>query len=63
LATARTIDQEVKRIVTTCYERALGLLKANQKILVTLAEMLIERETVEGTEVRRLVQGVASQPA
>jgi cell division protease FtsH len=62
-STARTIDMEVKRIVTTCYERALGLLKANQKILVALAEMLIERETVEGAEVRRLLQDVASQPA
>jgi len=61
-STARTIDMEVKRIVTTCYERALGLLKANQKILVTLAELLIERETVEGTEVRRLVRELATQP-
>jgi cell division protease FtsH len=62
-STARTIDHEVKRIVTTCYERALGLLKVHQKILITLAEMLIERETVEGAEVRRLIRDIASQPA
>jgi len=61
--TARTIDQEVKRIVTGCYDRALDLLKSHQKILVTLAELLIERETVEGGEVRRLVQDMRPQPA
>jgi cell division protease FtsH len=61
--TARTIDREVKRIVTGGYERALGLLKAHQRILVTLAEQLIERETVEGAEVRRLVQEMGAQPA
>ncbi|HUJ75245.1 MAG TPA: ATP-dependent zinc metalloprotease FtsH, partial [bacterium] len=53
--TAKTIDQEVKHIISSCYERALTLLKAHQKILVTLAEQLIERETVDGSEVRRLV--------
>jgi cell division protease FtsH len=61
--TARTIDQEVKRIVTGAYDRALSLLKAHQKLLITLAEMLIERETVEGNEVRRLVKDFGSQPA
>jgi cell division protease FtsH len=61
--TARTIDQEVKRIVTGGYDRALALLKTHQKILVTLAELLIERETVEGAEVRRLVREMGPQPA
>jgi cell division protease FtsH len=57
--TAKSIDQEVRRIITTCYDRAIGLLKAHQKILNALAEELIERETVDGNEVRRLVQTLA----
>jgi cell division protease FtsH len=63
--TAKTIDHEVRRIIVTCYERAIGLLKAHQKILNTLAEELIERETVDGGEVRRLLQafGPESAPA
>jgi cell division protease FtsH len=61
--TAKTIDQEVRRIISTCYERAMGLLKAHQKILNTLAEELIERETVDGGEVRRLLQSLAPESA
>ncbi len=61
--TAKTIDQEVRRIISTCYERAMGLLKAHQKILNTLAEELIERETVDGGEVRRLVQSLTPESA
>jgi cell division protease FtsH len=53
--TARTIDSEVRRIIGACYERSLGLLKNHQRILNALAEQLIERETVDGGEVRRLV--------
>jgi cell division protease FtsH len=53
----------VRRIISTCYERAMGLLKAHQKILNTLAEELIERETVDGGEVRRLLQSLAPESA
>ena len=61
--TAKTIDQEVKGIISTCYERAIGLLKTHQQLLVKLAEDLIERETVEGREVREMVGGFEQGPA
>ncbi|MDH5752509.1 MAG: ATP-dependent zinc metalloprotease FtsH [Deltaproteobacteria bacterium] len=56
--TAKKIDQEVKRIISACYERAIGLLKKHQNLLVRLSEDLIEKETVEGGEVRKMVADI-----
>ena len=61
--TAKSIDQEVRRIISTCYERASDLLKTNQRILVALANELIERETVDGAEVRRMVGSLGAATA
>ncbi len=61
--TAQRIDREVKNIITSCYDRAIGLLKKNREILVKLAEELIERETVDGQEVRDMVSGIGPGPA
>jgi len=54
--TAKKIDHEVKRIISGCYERARNLLRAHQSLLVRLAEELIENETIEGMELRRMVK-------
>ena len=55
--TAKKIDREVKGIISGCYSRAIGLLTKHRDLLVKLAEELIERETVEGKEVREMVVG------
>jgi cell division protease FtsH len=52
---ARQIDSEVKRIIDKAYERALTILRENREKLDTLAKTLIERESVEGEELKALL--------
>ncbi len=61
--TARKIDREVKGIISGCYDRALTLLRAHRAVLKTLAEELIERETVDGQAVREMVSNFKADPA
>ena len=44
--TAAVIDQEVKRIVNDCHEKAKKILKDNIEILHCLAGLLIEKERI-----------------
>ena len=52
--TASRIDEEVKQILFTSYERAKKILKENHHALENLAKLLIEKETVDGQEVRKI---------
>jgi cell division protease FtsH len=61
--TAKKIDQEVKSIISKCYDRAMKLLKKNNKILVSLAERLIERETVDRAEILNLLKPASKRTA
>jgi cell division protease FtsH len=53
--TAREIDQEVKRLVDESYNKVRGILSANQDRLTTLAKVLLEKETIEGDEIRTIL--------
>ncbi len=53
--TAREIDQEVKRLIDEAYVKVKTTLTANQDKLKTLAAVLLEKETVEGDEIRKLL--------
>lgn len=58
---AETIDSEVSRIVRSCYSRARTLLQENRDKFVTVAQALLERESLDSTEFRALMgTGVAS---
>ena len=63
---AETIDEEVHEIVSTAYERALGVLRENRDKLDALAELLIEVETVGREEFLEVMgerpSGPASEP-
>ena len=61
--TARKIDHEVRGIISSCYERAATLLRTHRALLEQVAETLIERETVDGAELRRMVQSFTPDPA
>jgi cell division protease FtsH len=54
--TAIDIDREVRRLIVENYERAKGLLTKHMNALVALAEALLERESLDGSEVDRIVQ-------
>jgi cell division protease FtsH len=53
--TARVIDEEVKKIIDEAYEKAKGLLKQNQEKLKALSNALLEKEVMDGEEVKRLL--------
>ena len=56
--TAIKIDQQVKKIITAQYQRARNIIEENRDVMVRLAECLLERETLDGIEIRRIVAGL-----
>ncbi|MFW6297075.1 MAG: ATP-dependent zinc metalloprotease FtsH [Desulfosalsimonas sp.] len=55
-ATAQKIDAEVSGLVTESYNRAKQILSENRDILNSLAEMLLDKETVMGRELDELIR-------
>ncbi|MFO1128338.1 MAG: ATP-dependent zinc metalloprotease FtsH [Rhodospirillales bacterium] len=58
-ATARLIDEEVRRLIDDGEERARTILAERRHDLDTLAQALLEYETLSGEEVRSLLKGEA----
>jgi len=56
--TAIKIDQQVKKIITAQFERAKGIIEENRDTMIRLAECLLERESLDGVEIRRIVAGL-----
>jgi cell division protease FtsH len=54
-ATARLIDHEVRRLLDEARARVLKTLSEQKSTLETLARMLMEREVVDGSELRELL--------
>ncbi len=55
--TAIKIDQEVKRMVLSAYEKAKAELEANREALVRLAEALLQYETLDSSEIETILKG------
>ncbi len=55
--TAKLIDAEVKAIVQKAYQRARTILEENLDTLHALAKALLERETLSGEEVDKILKG------
>jgi cell division protease FtsH len=53
--TAAAIDEEVRKLVDVAYKRAKDVLVSNRQILDKIAEMLIEKETVDAEELQELL--------
>ena len=56
--TAIKIDQEVKKIIAEQYEIAKKIITGNSEAMVRLAETLLEYETLDGVQIRRVVAGL-----
>jgi len=56
-ATARTIDTEIKRIVTEQFERAMKVLTEKRGALVQVAEALLEHEVLDALQVEQILAG------
>ena len=53
---AYAIDQEVKAIVDACYAKAREILTENRASLDRIADILLERETLDGKEFEALLK-------
>ncbi|MEG3956937.1 ATP-dependent zinc metalloprotease FtsH3 [Microcoleus sp. herbarium2] len=53
--TAATIDDEVRLLVEQAYRRAKDVLVGNRHVLNALADMLVEKETVDADELQNLL--------
>ncbi|GMG86386.1 ATP-dependent zinc metalloprotease FtsH [Biformimicrobium ophioploci] len=53
--TSNEIDEEVRRIIDGCYERAKGLLEENRDILEAMKDALMEYETIDAEQVDDLM--------
>jgi cell division protease FtsH len=64
--TSIRIDSEVRKIVTEQYARARRIIEENRDTMVRLAEALLEHESLDGVQIRRIVAGLTieeSEPA
>lgn len=52
---AGEIDQEIRKIITENYERAKDLLNKNKRKLITISNVLIEKETLDSDEIDALM--------
>ena len=60
--TARRIDAEVSRILSNAHEEARTLLQTHIDRLHAIAQALLERETLDGSEVAEIVRGGTLPP-
>ena len=54
-ATAEMIDQEIREIISSEYTRALDILKSKKDILEKGAQLLLEKEKIDGEEIKALM--------
>jgi len=55
--TARLVDQEVKRILDEAHDKARQVLESNADLLERIAGALLERETLDRTQIEALERG------
>ena len=60
--TAQKIDDEVRNIVNSAYEKSSKLIKDNVDILHTMAKALLEKETLDGKAIDEIM-GIKEEPA
>jgi cell division protease FtsH len=57
-STAQAVDDEAKRILDEAEALARSVLRQNLHILEKLAQLLLEKETVDGVELTTLLSGM-----
>lgn len=59
--TAEAIDNEIKRLVIDAYESAKGILVEHDSALHALAESLLEKETLDATDVDKIIKDASPE--
>ena len=54
-ATAQAIDKEVRNLVDRAHDRALMILRGNRELLESIAEKILEKEVIEGDDLKGLL--------
>ena len=62
-ATAQEIDREIQSLIAAEYGRAIEILKARKEILIRGARILLEKEKIEGAEIKALLEAPAATPS
>ncbi|MGH7981202.1 MAG: ATP-dependent zinc metalloprotease FtsH, partial [Limisphaerales bacterium] len=60
--TAREIDEEVKKILSTAYVEARALLQQHRQLLEHIARELLQREVMDAATFRQLLQEAETKP-
>ncbi|MGK7895351.1 MAG: ATP-dependent zinc metalloprotease FtsH [Xenococcus sp. (in: cyanobacteria)] len=59
---ASRIDTQVRSIIVDCYEKAKDIIRDNRYAIDRIADILIEKETIEGEDFRNLVKEFSATP-
>jgi cell division protease FtsH len=59
---SEAVDAEIKRLLDEAYARARDILLAHRDTLDRMAEILLERETIDREEIEAIARGEALPP-
>ncbi|MGB7250299.1 MAG: ATP-dependent zinc metalloprotease FtsH2, partial [Phormidesmis sp.] len=59
---ASRIDAAVREIVQKCYENACNIIRENRDVIDRVVDLLIEKESIDGDEFRRIVSEYTTVP-
>jgi len=62
-ATAQEIDREIQALIAAEYGRAMEILTARKEILIRGARILLDKEKIEGAEIKALLEAPAATPS
>jgi len=62
-STAQLIDSEVSRLISEAHQKTIGILKEKKANLQKLAEILLEKEVLEGEELKAFIAEVKGEAA
>ncbi len=60
--TARSIDKEVRQIIDSCYNKATEILTEHRDKLDTMAEALMQYETIDSDQIDDIMEGRTPRP-
>nr|YP_009300469.1 putative plastid division protein [Campylaephora sungminbooi]AKU47388.1 putative plastid division protein [Campylaephora sungminbooi]ALN11835.1 putative plastid division protein [Campylaephora sungminbooi] len=56
------IDRQIQEIVEECHEKTIQIIKDNRVVIDRLVDLLIEKETIDGEEFRRIINEYTPVP-
>ncbi len=59
---ATKIDHQVRALATSCYQEACRIIRENRALIDRLVDLLIEQETIEGEQFRKIVAEYTQLP-